>query len=110
MKLKIILSVVAIVLIPLGILGLFYMTPLSYFYCCFRETSWLPSSNMEELESRIHVPHSRNIIDPSKSLWGSGHEMKEGQFMVQYLIFGKEPLDVVYYPDHTIEFIYTSYE
>lgn len=30
--------------------------------------------------------------------------------MVQYLIFGKEPLDVVYNSDDSIDTIFTSYE
>jgi len=54
---------------------------------------------------RIHLFHA-----PVFRPWGRDHVLEDGQRMIRYLIFSKEPLDVVYNPDGTIDAIYTSYE
>ena len=38
-------------------------------------------------------------ISPEVPGWGSKHKLEEGHRMIRYLIFGKEPLDVVYASD-----------
>ena len=83
--------------------------PCGYFYCLLREKSWLASTTKAELESRIHVPYSQKVIEPSESSWGGGHVLAEGERMVLYRIFG-EPLDVVVAASGAISTFYTSYE
>ena len=99
------------VAVVLGVVvALLYATSLSYFYCLAREGSWLRATNEVDLERRLIGFYSKMRIDPSESMWGVDHVLQIDQVMVQYMIFGKEPLDVVYFKDGTIEAIYTSYE
>jgi hypothetical protein len=98
-----------IVLVAVGIL-LLYASPLSYLYCLSRENSWLKATDEKELEHRLIAFYSKSAITPEKSSWGRDHVLRDGQRMTQYLIFGKEPLDVVYNADGTVDTIYTSYE
>jgi len=98
-----------ILISTLAIIGL-YITPLSYLYCLARENSWLRATDQRDLERRLLAFYTKNPIEPTDSMWGRGHELTHGQKMIQYLIFGKEPLDVVYSDQGSIEAIYTSYE
>ena len=93
----------------LAILAL-YATPLSYFYCLARESVWLRAADDRQLERSLFTFYSKREISPSESLWERGHVLKRGQHMTQYLIFGKEPLDVVFFADGSIDAIYTSHE
>ena len=102
-----VIGVVSLIVLPITML---FFTPLSYLYCCMRENAWLSAQDQKQLESRIVAPHEQAEISPSQSSWGRDHQMKSGQRMVQYLIFGKEPLDVVYNSDDSIDTIFTSYE
>ena len=70
----------------------------------------MKATSEEELESRLIAFYSKSSIMPGRSLWGRDHVLEDGQRMIQYLIFAKEPLDVVYNSDGTINAIYTSYE
>ena len=87
-----------------------YVTPLSYLYCLARESAWLRATNERQLERSLFAFYSKKEISPSASLWGKEHILQAGQHMTQYLIFGKEPLDVVFFADGSIDAIYTSYE
>ena len=44
------------------------------------------------------------------SMWGAKHVLLPGQEMIQYNLFHKEPLDVVYFADGRVAEIYFSYE
>lgn len=100
---------VFISVVALGILML-YVSPLSYLYCVSRESSWLKATNEKDMESRLGAFYTKRAISPGVSSWGRDHVMKNGQRMTQYLIFNKEPLDVVYNADDTVDTVYTSYE
>jgi len=39
---------------------------------------------------------SKRSIAPSNSMWGRDYVLKPDERMIQYLIFAKEPLDVVF--------------
>ncbi len=96
--------------LALLVLILFYASPLSYLYCLSREHSWLKATNEKDLEGRLFVLYSKSSITPEQSSWGRDHVLTEGQRMTRYLIFGKEPLDIVYNADGAIDEIFTSYE
>ncbi len=89
---------------------LLYVSPLSYLYCLSRENSWMKAINEGDLEHRLFAFYSKNPITPESSSWGRNHVLREGQRMTRYLIFGKEPLDVVINADGTLDAVYTSYE
>lgn len=95
--------------IGVAILAL-YVTPLSYLYCLAREEAWLRATNEKQLERSLFAFYSKKEISPSASMWGREHILQAGQHMTQYVIFGKEPLDVVFFADGSIDAIYTSYE
>ncbi len=91
-------------------IALCFFTPLSYFYCLAREGSWMKAKSEAELDARIGAFHTKRSITPKDSLWGKSHSLKPGERMVQYLIFGKEPLDVVYDRQSRVVVVFTSYE
>lgn len=92
------------------VIGALYSTPLSYLYCLAREEAWLNATNQNQLERSLFAFYSKRQIAPSDSMWGNEHVFDPGQYMIQYLIFAKEPLDVVFSEDGSIDAIYTSYE
>jgi hypothetical protein len=98
-----------IVFVAVGIYFL-HATSLSYFYCSFRENSWKQAVNEEDLESRLFAFYSKFQIEPANSYMGRDHVLKPGQIMTRYMIFNKEPLDVVYNADMTMDAFYPSYE
>jgi hypothetical protein len=104
MKYVILIALVAL----LGIL--FFPTPLSYFYCLARESSWMQAKTRAEMEERLIGFYSESEITPKVAGWGMGHQLKQGETMIRYMILGKEPLDVVYAGDGNVVAIYTSYE
>ncbi|MCE9608972.1 MAG: hypothetical protein K8R23_01970 [Chthoniobacter sp.] len=99
-----------VVLLPLVCIGILYTTGLSYLYCCFRERQWLASTNEAQLDNRVAAFYTKRAISPSESMWGRHYSLKPGERMVQYLIFGKEPLDAVFDSGSRVVCIYTSYE
>jgi hypothetical protein len=70
----------------------------------------MKATTEHELESRMMAFYSKSAILPSQSYMGRGHVMKSGQRMIRYVIFAKEPLDIVYNSDDTIAAFYVSYE
>ncbi|MFC7339370.1 hypothetical protein ACFQY0_19415 [Haloferula chungangensis] len=91
-------------------LGVVHTMPFSYLYCLAREEAWLAAKTEKELVARLPVFRSEVEITPAVPGWGSHHKLREGDRMIRYLIFGKEPLDVVYARDGTVDAVYTSYE
>jgi len=87
-----------------------YETPLSYLYCLAREKSWLEAKTEAELDHRMLMFYSKRAIAPLKSIWGSNYKLKPGERMVQYLVFSKEPLDVVFDSRSRVITAFTSYE
>ena len=96
-------------LVALGITAL-YATGLSYIYCSFREGSWKKATNVRDLESRLFAFYSKRSILPEQSYMGRDHVITPGQCMTRYLIFDKEPLDIVYNKDDSVAGFYVSYE
>jgi hypothetical protein len=100
----------AIVGVSAAIVALCYTTPLSYLYCCARENSWLAAKTESDLDRRILAFYTKQPIAPSNSMWGWDYTLKPDERMVQYLIFAKEPLDVVFDRDSRVVAAFTSYE
>jgi hypothetical protein len=74
----------------------------------YRWTAARPTTKAE-LEQHLWF-YSEHTISPSSSSWGWDHRLKDGERMVQYLILGQAPLDVVYDSKDRLQAIYTSYE
>jgi hypothetical protein len=91
-------------------LALCFFTPVSYLYCLAREGSWMKARSETELDARMGAFYTKHSINPKDSLWGRNYSLKPGERMVQYLIFGKEPLDVVFDRQSRVVIIFTSYE
>jgi hypothetical protein len=106
----IILSAGAGVLLVGAAIALCYTTPLSYFYCLTREKSWLAAKTEAELDRRMWAFYTKRPIAPSHSMWGSSYVLGPEERMVQYLVFAKEPLDVVLDRESRIVVAFTSYE
>ena len=54
--------------------------------------------------------YTKQAIVPSNSMWGSTYTLKPGERMIQYLVFAKEPLDVVFDRESRVVAAFTSYE
>jgi hypothetical protein len=99
----------AVTLVGVAIV-LCYTTPLSYLYCLARENSWLAAKTEAQLDSRMWAFYTKRSIAPSNSMWGWSYTLKPDERMVQYLIFDKEPLDVVFDRQSRVVVAFTSYE
>jgi hypothetical protein len=91
-------------------MGVMHTMPVSYLYCLARENVWMMAKTESELEASLPIFRSEMEITPKVPGAGSNHQLQEGDRMIRYLIFGKEPLDVVYSSDGTVDAMYTSYE
>ena len=91
-------------------LGVMHTMPISYLYCLAREDAWIAAKTEGELVASLPIFRSEMEITPKVAGWGMNHQMEDGDRMIRYLIFGKEPLDVVYASDGRVEAVYTSYE
>lgn len=91
-------------------IALCYYTSLSYVYCLAREKSWLAAKTEAELDGRMWTFYTKRSIAPSNSMWGRSYALKPDERMIQYLIFGKEPLDVVFDRESRVVAAFTSYE
>ena len=103
---RVLISLVSILLVA----GVVHTMPFSYLYCLAREDAWISARTEGELEARLPLFRSETEITPKVPGWGSNHKLEDGDRMIRYLIFGKEPLDVVYSSDGTVDAMYTSYE
>ena len=92
------------------ILFVLYRSPLTYLYCLTRESSWEKAKDRTELEARIYAPYTQMEIGPMDSMHGADHILLPSQKMIQYNLFHKEPLDVVYAADGKVVALYYSYE
>ena len=100
--------VILSVLLALGITCL-YTTSLSYPYCLVMEPAWMKAKTRHELEARLVAFYTCEPIDPELTVW-RGNPPKGGQTIFRYLIFAKEPLDVIVADDGTITDMFTAYE
>ncbi|MCD6050668.1 MAG: hypothetical protein K0Q55_2071 [Verrucomicrobia bacterium] len=91
-------------------IALCYATRLSYIYCLSREKSWLAAKTEAELDGRMWAFYTKRAIAPSDSMWGKRYALKPDERMIQYLIFAKEPLDVVFDRESRVVAAFTSYE
>ena len=62
-----------------------------------------------ELEARLVAFYTCGRIDPALTIW-SRNPPQNGQTVFRYLIFAKEPLDVMVADDGTITDMFTAYE
>lgn len=62
-----------------------------------------------EIEDLLFLYRSRTI-DIKSSEWGSGIELAPGQYCQQYLILGKEPIDVIYDEKDRVVHMLSSFE
>ncbi|HEU5124343.1 MAG TPA: hypothetical protein VFW05_09800 [Verrucomicrobiae bacterium] len=104
------ISACAVVAVAGALIALCYGTPLSYIYCLAREKSWLAAKTEAELDGRMWAFYTKRSIAPSNSMWGHDYALKPDERMVQYLVFAKEPLDVVFDRDSRVVAAFTSYE
>jgi hypothetical protein len=104
------ISTCAVVTLVGVAIALCYGTPLSYLYCGIRENSWLAAKTEAELDSRMWAFYTKHSIAPSNSMWGRDYVLKPDERMIQYLIFAKEPLDVVFNSKSNVVVAFTSYE
>jgi hypothetical protein len=83
----------------------------TYLWALHLESKWAPAEpkSRAELEGFLS-PYSQRVIEPPQSGWGSDHELRSGERMVQYRLLYRAPLDVVYTTNDAIVAIYTSYE
>ena len=100
----------AVVLLVGAFVALCYATPLSYIYCLAREKSWLAAKTEAELDGRMWALCTKRPLAPSDSMWGRSYVLKPDERMIQYLIFAKEPLDVVIDRESRVVAAFTSYE
>jgi hypothetical protein len=101
----------SVVVLLVGVaIALCYSTSLSYVYCLAREKSWLAAKTETELDESVCVFYTKRSIAPSNSMWGRSYVLKPDERMIQYLIFGKEPLDVVFDSESRVVAAFTSYE
>ena len=106
----VVISACGVVLLVAAAIALCYATPLSYFYCLAREESWLAAKTEAELDGRMWAFYTKQSIAPSDSMWGRSYALKPDERMIQYLIFDKEPLDVVFDRESRVVAAFTSYE
>jgi hypothetical protein len=99
-----------VVAVPLLCLAVLYLTPASYIYCTLLEQSWIGCKTKSQLERRLLCIYTTRQIDPKDSPWGHEYQLNNGERMIRYLIFNKEPLDVVYGSNDEVIVIFTSYE
>ena len=104
------LSMSGVAMLTAVILALCYRTSLSYLYCLARENSWLQAKTETDLDHRMWMFYTKRSIAPSNSMWGSSYTLGPGEHMVQYLIFAKEPLDVVFDRQSRVVAAFSSYE
>ena len=91
-------------------IALCYGTPLSYLYCLARENSWLAAKTEAQLDHRMWTFYTKRSIAPSNSMWGRDYVLKPDERMIQYLVFAKEPFDVVLDRESNVVVAFTSYE
>jgi hypothetical protein len=106
----IVIAACAMVALVGTVIALCYWTPLSYAYCLAREKSWLAAKTEAELDGRMWAFYTKRSIAPSNSMWGWHYPLKPDERMVQYLVFSKEPLDVVFDRESRVVAAFTSYE
>ncbi len=104
------ISACAVIAVAGAIIAICYATPLSYVYCLAREKSWLAAKTEAELDGRMWAFYTKRSIAPSNSMWGRDYALKPDERMVQYLVFSKEPLDVVFDHESRVVAAFTSYE
>jgi hypothetical protein len=104
------IALVAAVVLFGALIAVCYRTSLSYLYCLAREKSWLTAKTEAELDRRMWAFYTKRSITPAQSMWGRSYAPKPDERMVQYLIFAKEPLNVVFDRESRIVTAFTSYE
>ncbi len=72
---------------------------------------WKAKPSKETADHRLWFCSAREI-EMKDSLWGRDYELQEGEWCVQYRVFGKEdwPIDVVYGPEGRVREVFDSYE
>lgn len=78
-------------------------------YCEWRSSDWKAADNRKEFESRIYVPCRKNDVAASQTMFVKTSELKPGQQIVRYEIFGSCPLVVVYNSDSSIDKFFKAY-
>jgi hypothetical protein len=59
---------------------------------------------------RVLFLYSKHQIDIKKSLWANNYKLANGEVCYQYLILGREPIDIVFDSDGNVMTIASSYE
>ena len=76
-------------------------------------SAWLGKArpSKETVDRRLWFCSAREI-EMKDSWWGCNYELKEGEWCVQYRVFGSGewPIDVVYGPEGRVRVVFESYE
>jgi hypothetical protein len=64
--------------------------------------------NRAQVEGGL-VLYTAREIDMTDSAWGHGTELEAGEYCRQYLILGREPIDVVYDEEDRVVHIFPSF-
>lgn len=72
---------------------------------------WKVKPSKETVDRRLWFCSSREI-EMKESWWGCHYELQEGEWCVQYRVFGSGewPIDVVYGPEGRVRVVFDSYE
>ena len=65
--------------------------------------------NRQQVEELLYL-HTTREIEMRESLWGSAYVLRPGEKCMQYMILGREPIDVVYDSEGEVCQIFASYE
>ena len=67
-----------------------------------------PSTKVEV--ERILFLYSAKQIDIKISSWGKTYQLESGDVCFQYLILGREPIDIVFNQENHVKAIFSSFE
>lgn len=59
---------------------------------------------------RILFLYSAKQIDIKKSSWGKTYQLESGDVCFQYLILGREPIDIVFNQENHVKAVFSSFE
>ena len=69
----------------------------------------LQPKTQQEVENTLRFYTSKRIT-MEKSLWGREYSLGEQEMCIQYLILGREPIEVVYGANGVVRRVFPSYE
>ena len=88
-----------------------YFTRIStYFYAQRVYSRCLTINTKVGIEALMDGIASSRQIPPAESPWGHDYVLTNGEYMVQYMVKGIEPIDIVYNAQNQVVIRFESYE